>query len=178
MLSRFLYGRKGLKERVVSTDVWIDILNICRQTKKKVFFFGGHKLTKEEFYDSIKRRFPGLIVEGYNNGYSYDTLKIITEINKVNPDILIVGLGTPKQEKWISYNFSKLNVPIILSVGSAIDFYSGYKKRAPEFMRRYALEWLYRLFQEPKRLWKRYLLGIPVFMFKMLIFKFNLRKNK
>ena len=177
LMSRFLFGHKGLKERVVSTDVWIDIINICRQTDKKVFFYGGNKIDKKEFNNAINKRFPGLKIAGYADGYSSEGNKVFSEINKSGCDILFVGLGTPKQEKWTYENYRYLNVPVIITVGSAIDFISGFRKRAPEFIRKYALEWLYRLFQEPGRLWRRYLFGIPVFLFKMISLKFNLRKN-
>ena len=93
-------------------------------------------------------------------------------------DILMVALGTPYQEEWIFQYKDKINVAVIIAVGSGLDFLAGVKKRAPLWMREIGLEWMYRLFQETKRLWKRYLIGIPVFVFNIVLLKVKLMLKK
>ena len=102
----------------------------------------------------------------------------MNEINASNSDILFLGLGSPYQEKFISLYGKILNVPLQIAIGSGIEFLSSVRKRAPLMLQRLGLEWLFRLLNEPKRLWKRYLIGIPVFMFKVLCYKVRLLLNK
>jgi UDP-N-acetyl-D-mannosaminuronic acid transferase (WecB/TagA/CpsF family) len=93
-----------------------------------------------------------------------ETLRILAEIKAVEADILFVGVSAPKQEIWISENLHRLNVPVAIGVGAAFDFLSGRIPRAPQALQRVGLEWLYRLWKEPRRLWKRYLLGNAIFL--------------
>jgi len=100
---------------------------------------------------------------------------IIEMINNAKPDVVWVGLGMPKQELWIGKHFGLINAPIMIGVGAAFDFISGRKKRAPKWMQRMGLEWLYRLIQEPKRLWRRNLYH-PIFFFKLFLQISGLKK--
>ena len=92
--------------------------------------------------------------------------------------MLLVALGTPYQEEWISENKDKINIPIVIAIGSGLYFLSGTIKRAPKWMRNIGLEWFYRLFQEPKRLWRRYIIGIPIFVFNIIVIKVKLLFKK
>jgi len=112
--------------------------------------------------------YPKLIIKGVIARKLCFDENILNEINSSNSDILFLGLGTPYQEKWIATFGKKTNIPIQIAAGSGIDFLSGVYKRAPEMLRKLGLEWLFRLFSEPKRLWKRYLLGIPHFVFLII----------
>jgi len=85
-------------------------------------------------------------------------------IRNSKPDILFVSLGSPKQEKWIYAYYQELNIPVSIGVGAAFEFISGIVRRAPKWMQESGLEWFFRLIQEPKRLWKRYLIGNPIFI--------------
>jgi N-acetylglucosaminyldiphosphoundecaprenol N-acetyl-beta-D-mannosaminyltransferase len=93
---------------------------------------------------------------------------IIEEINRANPDILWVGLGSPKQDYWMFEHRARLKVPVMIGVGAAFDFLSGVKKQEPRWMQRSGLEWSFRLCSEPKRLWKRYLIGNSKFIYYLL----------
>ena len=92
-------------------------------------------------------------------------------INASKADILLIGMGTPKQDYWLWKYYQELHVPVMMTVGAGIRFLSGEKRRAPKVLRKAHMEWLFRLFQEPRRLWRRYLLGIPKFMFYILLQK-------
>jgi N-acetylglucosaminyldiphosphoundecaprenol N-acetyl-beta-D-mannosaminyltransferase len=89
-------------------------------------------------------------------------------MNEARPDIIWVGLGAPKQERWMADHRERLNATILIGVGAAFDFHTGRLDRAPLWMQRSGLEWSYRLYKEPKRLWRRYLLGIPRFVVGVL----------
>jgi len=173
--SKFLYGRKGLKERSTGTDLYLKLFTDIHDLK--YFLIGG----VEDCQNRIEERFRstnnsikivGSIFKISNN------ISDIDRINKSNADILMVALGTPFQEEWIIENKDKIDVPVIIAVGSGLDFLAGVKNRAPFWMRNIGLEWLYRLFQEPKRLWKRYILGIPVFIYYVLKQKVKLMFKK
>ena len=163
--SKFLWGENGLGNRINATDLHYKILNLAQSNHYKVFFFGGGEKAISLLQDHIKRHYPNVSVSGIKaRDLSFDP-HIISEINSTHSDILFIGLGTPYQEKWIAKFGKNIHVPVQIAVGSWIDFLSGTYKRAPKVMRDIGLEWLYRLFLEPKRLWKRYLLGIPHFIF-------------
>ena len=165
LASKFLYGKLGLKERVNGTDLYYKILDLAQKGNYKIFFFGGSDKAASVLNQNLKMIYPNLIIGGIiPKDESFDE-QILEKINQTNSDILFLGLGTPYQEKWIATFGKKTNIPIQIAVGSGIDFLSGTYKRAPQFIRNVGLEWLYRLFLEPKRLWKRYLLGIPHFLF-------------
>jgi N-acetylglucosaminyldiphosphoundecaprenol N-acetyl-beta-D-mannosaminyltransferase len=121
------------------------------------FFYGGKNGVPEKLSKNLTKKYPGLITaDVYSPPFRPLTEKedeaIISRINKVRPDILWVGLGLIKQEKWISEHLGKINVPWMIGVGAAFDFHAGAIKRAPKFFRDFGLEWLYRLAFEPRML--------------------------
>jgi len=166
-----------MKERIVSTDIWNILLQIALEKKFKVFFWGGG-LSEDKAVMKIKNIIPKLNICGVLSGEKSLTITNIEIINKSKPDILFFGLGTPQQEILLNKYRDLLKIPLCITVGSYIDFLSGYKKRAPAGFQRLGLEWLFRVFQEPRRLWRRYLLGIPFFIYKISKDKFKLIFNK
>jgi len=116
----------------------------------------------------LRERFPGLEIAGYQHGYSEDDQEVIDKINQAAPDILFIGLGFPKQEKWISKHLEDLDIKVAVCIGGVFDVISGKTKRAPRWMQDACLEWLWRLIQEPRRLWKRYLFGNSQFIFLVI----------
>ena len=115
----------------------------------------------------------GLKIIGSKNGFFDKTeeKEIIREINILKPDILMVGMGVPKQEKWIDRHLQELDVNLCWALGAAFDWLSGQRKRAPRWMIKCGFEWIHRLYQQPKRLWKRYLIGNLVFIYYVLSWK-------
>jgi len=159
------------------------MLAVCeRSCKKKLshFLYGGKKGQPELLSKKLSERYPGIKVSGcYSPPFrpldSSEDKYIVEMINNSNADILWVGLGAPKQERWMSDHVGKINVPVMIGVGAAFDFNSGNKKRAPQWMQCIGLEWLFRLMQEPNRLWRRYILGNTYFILYFLLQILGLR---
>lgn len=127
----------------------------------------------EKVKEKLQQKIPSLNIVGEYHGYfdKENNKEIVNKINNCRPNILLVGMGTPKQEEWIYQNHYHLNVSLCWAVGGLFDFISGKIKRAPLWMLHCHLEWLYRLCQEPKRLWKRYIVGNLKFIYRVLKFK-------
>lgn len=137
------------------------------------FFYGGLPGVADALADRLSDRFPGLKVAGvYSPPFRRLTpdedARIIENINRCKPDVVWVGLGSPKQEKWMLEHFGKIKATTLIGVGAAFDFHSGRVRWAPEWIRRAGLEWAYRLVKEPKRMWHRNL-DNPVFLTKVLV---------
>ena len=163
--SKFLYGKFGLKERINGTDLYYKILDLAEKKSYGVFFFGGSESAAKSLESQLIQMYPKIMIKGVIARNLCFEGEILNKISSSNSDIMFLGLGTPYQEKWIATFGKKTDIPIQIAVGSGIDFLSGTYKRAPKIIRNIGLEWLYRLFLEPKKLWKRYLLGIPHFLF-------------
>jgi N-acetylglucosaminyldiphosphoundecaprenol N-acetyl-beta-D-mannosaminyltransferase len=163
-----------LPERVNILD-FLDILLMQIENKEiTVYLLGGTKDIAQMTEDALKSK--GIKIVGSKAGFftDTDTPEIIKDINILCPNILMVGMGVPKQEKWIARNLASLDVNLCWAVGAAFEWISGYRKRAPVWMIRCGMEWLHRLYQQPKRLWKRYLIGNPLFLLRVL--KYGLKK--
>lgn len=153
-----------LKEKVSGSDVFPKICKMASEKGYKIYLLGAAEGVAQKAAENLKLKYNNLNVVGcYSPKYGFENdeaeiNKIIKLVNKAKPDILVVGLGAPKQEKFIFNYKDKLNVPISLGLGASIDFEAGNIKRAPKWMQRLGLEWLYRLIKEPKRMYKRYLI--------------------
>ena len=160
---------RPLKERVNAADFFDEFCKKCIDFDKGIYFLGGRQKMLEDLYINLKNRYSYLRILGIKNGHTpQDEEKdIINEINKLRPNILIVGLGSPKQEFFIFKHLPSLEVETIWTVGGLFNLLSGKIKRAPLLMRRLGLEWLFRLFQEPTRLWRRYLIGNFIFIYRV-----------
>ena len=151
-----------LERRVYGPDVLADFCRATQHRGYSHFFYGGAPGVPEQLAHALTAKFPGVRVAGY---YSppfrpcspEEKTEIARMINDAAPDVLWVGLGCPKQEFWMHEHSTLLRVPIMLGVGQAFDIYAGNLKQAPKWMREHGFEWLFRLFLEPRRLWKRYL---------------------
>jgi len=137
------------------------------------YFYGGTEAALEKLVMALKQTYPKINIVGqYSPPFrplNPEELKqVIDNINKSQADILWVGLGSPKQDFWIKENRDKLNVSVMVGVGAAFDFLSGANKQAPRWMQKTGLEWLFRLACEPKRLWRRYIIGNPRFVYLLI----------
>ncbi|RJP28114.1 MAG: WecB/TagA/CpsF family glycosyltransferase [Candidatus Omnitrophota bacterium] len=158
-----------LPERINASDLIEDICLKARAGNMKLFILCHSKETCEKTISNLTREFPGLKISGcYVSGDSGSENDLVNIINQYKPDILMVGLGPPYQEGFIYRNRNSLNVNLCWAVGGLFDLLSGKFKRAPLWIRKYGLEWLFRLSQEPKRLWRRYLLGNFIFIFNII----------
>lgn len=154
----------GIKERVCGSDLFPKVCELAAKKGYKVFLLGAAEGVAEIAAKNLKAKFNNLHICGiYSPKYGFEKSeveinKIVNLVNESQPDILVLGLGTPKQEKFIYQYRETLKVPVTLAVGASIDFEAGKVKRAPMWMRKIGLEWFYRLCKEPKRMFKRYIL--------------------
>jgi len=164
----------NLPGRVAGPDLTAALCEEASLKGYRVFFLGSTHENLAILLRVLTARWPGLIIAGSHSPSICDRLDekensaIMEEIHRAKPDILFVGMSAPKQEKWIAENLHLLQVPVCLGVGAAFDFLSGRIPRAPQQLQKIGLEWLYRLWCEPRRLWKRYLLGNAVFLSLLL----------
>ena len=159
-------------ERFNATDYFTKLFLQFSKDQNSIFIIGGnfsHKLIKEKS-NSLK-----LNISGYKNGYFLDSepTEIADEINQSKPDYIVIGMGVPHQEIFAFQLASKINNHIILCVGNFLEFYFETQKRAPLLFRKIGLEWLFRLLIDPVRLWRRYVIGIPLFIIRIIKLKFN-----
>lgn len=159
--------------RVYGPDLLREFCKISRNKGYRHFFYGGMPGVAERLVQHLQKQFPGLAIAGiYSPPFRQLTASeeqhIVDLINKSHPHIVWVGLGAFKQEKWMYRHVEKLHHPVLIGVGAAFDFISREKKQAPLWMQRVGLEWLFRLFSEPKRLWRRYLINNPWFVILLL----------
>lgn len=152
-----------IKEKVSGSDLFPRVCELAAKRKYSLFLLGAAEGIADKAAKKLKDKYDELNIVGtYSPSYGFEKNedeieKIIEMINKVKPDILAVGVGAPKQEKFI-YNYrDKLNVPISLAIGASLDFEAGNISRAPKWMQNIGLEWFYRLCMEPKRMFKRYI---------------------
>ncbi|MEQ8201435.1 MAG: WecB/TagA/CpsF family glycosyltransferase [Syntrophomonadaceae bacterium] len=162
-----------IPERVSGIDLLYSICETAPTRKWKIYLLGSSPGVADEAGGQLKARFPGLHICGSHHGYFQpsEVASIIADINHSQADILVVSLGAPKQEIWISQNKDDLAVPVCIGVGGSLDVIAGNKKRAPGWMIRMNLEWLYRLLAEPSR-WRRQL-ALPKFVLLILQSKYR-----
>ncbi len=153
-----------IKEKLSGSDLFPKVCDLASKKGYKVFLLGAAEGVAAKAAENLKDKYDGLNVVGtYSPSYGFEKNKeeiekIIEMINTVKPDVLAVGLGAPKQEKFL-YNYkNRLNVPVSLAIGASIDFEAGNINRAPKWMQSSGLEWFYRLCKEPKRMFKRYII--------------------
>jgi N-acetylglucosaminyldiphosphoundecaprenol N-acetyl-beta-D-mannosaminyltransferase len=157
---------QDLPERMTGAD-WIH--DLCRTAVREnlsLFFLGSEPGIAESAAALLRVRYPGLRIAGTLPGYGASTATIDT-VNAARPDILLVGMGSPTQERWIVEHRGELNVPVLWAVGALFAFASGNLPRGPHWMTEHGLEWLCRLVVEPGKLWRRYLIGNPLFLLRV-----------
>jgi N-acetylglucosaminyldiphosphoundecaprenol N-acetyl-beta-D-mannosaminyltransferase len=177
-LSRF--RGHPLTRRVYGPEL---MLEVCRQTASRScqhFLVGGAPGVANRLGTVLKHRFPGLVISGicsppFQPLTEAQEEELVAMINRAAPDIVWVGLSTPKQERWMHRNRHRLKAAVVLGVGAAFDIHSGTRDQAPRWMRENGWEWLFRLFQEPRRLWRRYLINGPQFLFYIALEVLKLR---
>lgn len=160
---------EGIK-RITGNDLFSLLLEIADNKKLKLALVGSTQESLDILQGKVLKRFPNISLFTISPPFFFETEefinnKIVHELKNFSPDILIAALGCPRQEIWLSENMKTINAKINVGVGAALDFYSGIKRRAPIFIQKLGLEWLWRLFSEPLRLSKRYLIqGLPFFI--------------
>jgi len=172
---QWLKAKSQPKERIAGWDLFLFEMERLNKRGGKCFFMGS----STKVLELIKRRaavdYPNIEVVTYSPPYkpeftNEDNMAIINAINTANPDLLWIGMTAPKQEKWTYTHWNELNIHChVGTIGAVFDFFAGTHKRAPLWWQEHSLEWLYRLVKEPRRMWRRYVLGNPLFMWNILL---------
>lgn len=156
-------------DRVYGPDLMRELTRRSPSLGIRHFYYGGGPNLADKLRTTLTAAYPGLKVVGtlsppFRALSPQEDDAVVATINAAQPDILWVGLSTPKQERWMSAHQGRIDVPVMIGVGAAFDFLAGDKRQAPRWIGRSGLEWLFRLCTEPRRLWRRYFSIIPVFL--------------
>lgn len=180
LISRLI--SKHQAPRITGHDYFYQLLDtLNKKGSGKVFFFGSTEQVLGLIKTNLANLFPNITIAGtlsppFRDWSEDENDQMIKTINATNPDILWVGMTAPKQEKWVYSNRERITTPVIGSIGAVFDFVAGTHPRAPAWMRKFGLEWLYRLIREPKRMWRRNLISTPKFILFVLYNNFFSKK--
>ncbi|NKN34801.1 WecB/TagA/CpsF family glycosyltransferase [Agrobacterium sp. a22-2] len=176
LASGVLHGRT-FTANLNGTD-FVPALLTYMESRKRVGLIGGRKAVLAAATEQFRKHAPWHDFIEISDGFfsEGETADVLDRIEKADLDILLVGMGTPLQEKWMAHTIRPEHARLVIGVGALFDFISGTVPRAPNWVRRFRCEWLYRLTREPDRLWRRYLIGIPVFLTYIVLFRLGLRK--
>ncbi len=155
----------SVPERVAGVDLMEQLLRLCAKQRLRPFLLGAQQSVLEQAVEAAEKRWPGLEFAGIRNGYfaPQDEPEIVARIRDSRADCLFIGMPTPRKERFLHRYRHELDVPFIMGVGGGIDVLAGHVKRAPDLMQKAGLEWLYRIYQEPRRMWRRYAATNAVF---------------
>lgn len=170
-LASILAGQH-LRWNFVGTDFIPRLLGDLGKEDARIFLFGAKPGVAQAAAMTLQNHYPHITVVGCEHGYVPREERdgnLVSRINHTQPHILLVALGNPLQEAWIAKNLSRLNVKVAIGVGALFDYLAGEVSRAPKWMRKIGFEWLYRLLVEPRRLWRRYLIGNCQFLYRTLL---------
>ena len=163
------------------TDLVPRLWEIAPEKGYRFYLLGAAVGVTERMKAKLEETYPGIEVVGERHGFfdhATESEAVIEKINATRPNVLLVAFGAPVQEKWIDQYKDKIDSNLLIGVGGLFDFYSGDKKRAPEWMRKSGFEWMYRLYLEPGRLWRRYIVGNPLFVYRVLKWKKQLPRPR
>ncbi len=177
-----LAGHKHV-DRVYGPDLMLAVCEVSAKRGYRHFFYGGNEGVPELLRDKLQQKFSGLQVVGtfsppFRSLTPEEDAAIVAQINAAQPDIVWVGLSTPKQERWMAAHLGKVQAPVMVGVGAAFDFHAGLKPQAPRWIQRSGMEWFFRMVSEPRRLARRYLQNNPRFVFAVLMQLLGLRRYK
>lgn len=169
--------------RVYGPEYMLEFCRLSAARGYRHFLYGGKPGVADALRDALVAQIPGLKVVGtYTPPFrpltTDEEQALIARIDELRPDVLWVGLSTPKQERFMAGFIHRLNVSVMVGVGAAFDVHTGNIKDAPQWMKQFSLQWLHRLAQEPKRLWRRYLVNNPLFLYRVGLQFFGLREYR
>jgi N-acetylglucosaminyldiphosphoundecaprenol N-acetyl-beta-D-mannosaminyltransferase len=163
-----------IRDRCTGVELFYELCNAFKTGKYRIFLLGGLNGSEIRAGEKLRKTNSDLTIDTYSPAFGFEndqneTDLILNKVRSFGPDILFVFLGSPKSEKFMGKYFNNMNAITAISLGAALDYYSGEKKRAPLWLRNSGFEWLFRLLREPRRLWKRYITGNTYFIY--LIFR-------
>lgn len=172
---KLLKAKSQPTERIAGWDLFVlEMERLSNNGGGVCFFMGSTNEVLSKIKERAAKEYPNIEIKSYSPPYKpkfseEDNNIIISHINEAKPNLLWIGMTAPKQEKWVYENWGKLNIDChVGTIGAVFDFYAGTIKRAPLWWQRHSLEWLYRLLKEPKRMWRRYLIGNTLFLYNIL----------
>ena len=173
-------GRREM-DRVSGPGFMLEMCQLSAERGYRNFLYGGEPGVAEELRESLSRKFPGLQVVGtytppFRSLNPEEERELLAQVREARPDIIWVGLGAPKQERFMAQFVDQLQVPLMIGVGAAFDYHTGRLRDCSDWVKRAGLQWLHRLAQDPKRLWKRYLRAIPAFLWHIALQLTGLRR--
>ena len=174
MACKWLNAKSQPKERIAGWDLFCIEMQKLNKIGGKCFFMGSSEKVLELIKEKAKTIYPNILIETYSPPYKSefsdeDNQTIIHIINQAKPDLLWIGMTAPKQEKWTYTNWEKLDINChVGTIGAVFDFFAGTIQRAPIWWQKHSLEWLYRLIKEPKRMWRRYIIGNTTFIYNII----------
>jgi N-acetylglucosaminyldiphosphoundecaprenol N-acetyl-beta-D-mannosaminyltransferase len=178
----WILRRRGYHQvdRVYGPDLMLACCEAFLSQSRRHYFYGGEDGVLSALESRLRQRFPGLVVAGshappFRPLTDDEDRQVVTEINRLRADIVWVGIGSPKQERWMAEHLGRLEAPVMIGVGATFDFLAGSKPHAPRWIQRSGLEWLFRLATEPRRLWPRYR-RYPLFVLLVLAQELGLRR--
>lgn len=166
-----------LKERVTGCDLFQKLVKVAWEKNYKIYLFGA----KEEVVIKVKsiyeKQYPGIQIVGYRNGYftEKDEPEIVKQMHDSGADMMFVAFSSPKKEYWVNKYLNDIGIPFVMGVGGSFDIVAGVTERAPIWFQNHGLEWFYRFIQEPRRMWKRYIIGNAEFV--KLAYKYKNRRK-
>ena len=170
-----IYGARilgtPLRDRIPGIDFTTALMEKMNEEGRSLFLFGAKPGVAEKAAENLGIKFPGIKIVGTNDGYFKDDEPIIEKINTAKPDLMLVCLGAPKQEKWMQANAHRLDVGIMVGAGGSLDVFAGVVERAPEIWQKLGLEWLHRLLKEPRRIGR--MMKLPKFIFAVIFSRFR-----
>ncbi len=155
-----------LKERVTGIDLFLKLVELANEKGYKIYLFGAKEEVVKKVKGIFEAQYPNLQIAGYRNGYfsEQDEEKIVADMANSGADMMFVAFSSPKKEYWVNKYLERLNIPFVMGVGGSFDVVAGVTDRAPKWMQDHSLEWFYRFIQEPRRMWKRYIVGNAKFV--------------
>jgi N-acetylglucosaminyldiphosphoundecaprenol N-acetyl-beta-D-mannosaminyltransferase len=153
-----------LPGRVTGIDLFARLVAEAEKSGKSIFLLGAEQSVVEEVERTLKKRHPALVIAGIHNGFWTDDQEIVRAVRSCSPDYLFLAIPSPRKEFWLNEHLAELGVPLVMGVGGSFDVVAGKTSRAPMIFQRMGMEWFWRVLQEPRRLWKRYLFGNLNFM--------------
>ncbi|KOR86520.1 UDP-N-acetyl-D-mannosamine transferase [Bacillus sp. FJAT-22058] len=170
-----LFLKKPLPERVAGIDLMEELIKLSNEKCYSIYFLGAKEEVVKKVVKHYESLYPDVKIAGFRNGYfnQNEEIEIVNNIRSANADILFVAFSSPQKEYFLSKYSKELGVPFQMGVGGSFDVVAGVTSRAPKYMQKIGLEWFYRFIQEPKRMWKRYLVGNSKFLYIVLKEKFK-----
>ena len=166
-----------LKERVTGCDLFQKLVVVAEKKGYKIYLFGAKEEVVKKVKAIFEEKYPDIQIVGYRNGYftEADEPEIVKDMAESGADMMFVAFSSPKKEYWVNKYIKQLNIPFVMGVGGSFDIVAGVTERAPKWWQDHGLEWLYRFIQEPRRMWKRYIIGNAKYV--ALVYKYKFKRG-